>query len=538
MATLTITDEDGSQRTVNLSERDLRIGRAPDNDLVLGDSTKGVSRMHAELRFEGGRYVIIDLNSQNGTWVNGERVQRAEIPPGAEISIGAFRLTIQGAAPPAPPPAETQAARMVASAASPSATIVAPAARAAAPAEPPVKTAKRPVRPAAKGDAPKPGLVAALARLPKPVLFGGFFAIALIIVVLGQIFAPSDSSAPGTRPAASPQAGVAKPEGETNEQIIARHLQEGKALVDKGDYEAAIRDHFDRILLVDPNHAEATDLKAKAQEKLEQERAAAAASQPSADAPPVAATTIPTPGGAAAAAAVPASTVPPPASGAGGAAASSAKASPAAPAAANLAAAKAGGPAAAARASAANTGRGPREPDIPVSRNPGESVQAWRERALAIQGRYASSKAALDRGDFAAAAAGFDSILKEEPAFLDAPELLIRSREGLRGSARDAFEAGNKLDAAGDWVGALQKYEQARAVDPAMSGLDDAVKRVRDKMRVAGTDAFKRARQYDALGRTTDAVKDYEKAAEWLPPDDPNRKVAHDRADQLKPGVK
>lgn len=145
---------------------------------------------------------------------------------------------------------------------------------------------------------------------------------------------------------------------------------------------------------------------------------------------------------------------------------------------------------------------------------------------------------ALARGEFATAAAGFEAILKDEPGYLDAPQLLARAREGQQASARDAFEAGNRLDVAGDWVAALQKYDLARQIDPSLAGLDDAARRARERMRAAGVDAFKRARQYDALGRSTEAIKEYEKAAQWLPSEDLNRRAARDRADQLKAGPK
>jgi ABC-type multidrug transport system ATPase subunit/pSer/pThr/pTyr-binding forkhead associated (FHA) protein len=53
--------------------RALRIGRAEDNDIVLDDLS--VSRHHAELRNTGdGRYAIVDLDSSNGTFLNGARV--------------------------------------------------------------------------------------------------------------------------------------------------------------------------------------------------------------------------------------------------------------------------------------------------------------------------------------------------------------------------------------------------------------------------------------------------------------------------------
>jgi ABC transport system ATP-binding/permease protein len=71
----------------------MRIGRTPENDLVVSDL--GVSRQHAELRkSQSGRYEIIDLGSHNGTFVNGSRVARAELTEDDIISVGhaTFRL--------------------------------------------------------------------------------------------------------------------------------------------------------------------------------------------------------------------------------------------------------------------------------------------------------------------------------------------------------------------------------------------------------------------------------------------------------------
>jgi ABC transport system ATP-binding/permease protein len=72
----------------------MRIGRTPDNDLVLSDDM-GVSKKHAELRKSAsGRYQIIDLGSHNGTFVNGKRVHSVELSESDIISIGhaTFRL--------------------------------------------------------------------------------------------------------------------------------------------------------------------------------------------------------------------------------------------------------------------------------------------------------------------------------------------------------------------------------------------------------------------------------------------------------------
>jgi ABC transport system ATP-binding/permease protein len=76
-----------------LPAKALRIGRVPDNDIVLPDLD--VSRHHAELRKSpAGTYEIVDLGSHNGTYVNGRRVSSAVISEDDIVSIGhsTFRL--------------------------------------------------------------------------------------------------------------------------------------------------------------------------------------------------------------------------------------------------------------------------------------------------------------------------------------------------------------------------------------------------------------------------------------------------------------
>jgi ABC-type multidrug transport system ATPase subunit/pSer/pThr/pTyr-binding forkhead associated (FHA) protein len=76
-----------------LPAKAMRIGRVPDNDLVLSDLD--VSRHHAELRKSpGGTYEIVDLGSHNGTYVNGRRVSSAVLSDEDIVSIGhsTFRL--------------------------------------------------------------------------------------------------------------------------------------------------------------------------------------------------------------------------------------------------------------------------------------------------------------------------------------------------------------------------------------------------------------------------------------------------------------
>ncbi|MBM7172228.1 FHA domain-containing protein [Streptomyces sp. G44] len=70
-----------------LPTRTIRIGRADDNDVVIDDLI--VSRRHAELRvLPDGTYEIVDLGSHNGTYLNGQPVDRAPLAPGDIVGVG------------------------------------------------------------------------------------------------------------------------------------------------------------------------------------------------------------------------------------------------------------------------------------------------------------------------------------------------------------------------------------------------------------------------------------------------------------------
>ena len=70
----------------------LLLGRSPSCQLVFADDT--VSRRHAELHLVDGRWMLRDLGSSNGTWVNGRRVMEAEVAPGDELQLGGTAIRI------------------------------------------------------------------------------------------------------------------------------------------------------------------------------------------------------------------------------------------------------------------------------------------------------------------------------------------------------------------------------------------------------------------------------------------------------------
>src|SRR6188768_4056693 len=77
-----------------LEQGDLRVGRASDNEIALKDPDRTLSRHHAELRREGDRWVYLDLNSANGSWVGERRVTRQELVPGIAVTLGDYQLTL------------------------------------------------------------------------------------------------------------------------------------------------------------------------------------------------------------------------------------------------------------------------------------------------------------------------------------------------------------------------------------------------------------------------------------------------------------
>ncbi len=77
----------GSTRTMTTQ---LVLGRDPDCDVVI--AVRAVSGRHARLAWQGGQLLIEDLGSANGTWVSGERVQRAAVKAGADVRLGEVAL--------------------------------------------------------------------------------------------------------------------------------------------------------------------------------------------------------------------------------------------------------------------------------------------------------------------------------------------------------------------------------------------------------------------------------------------------------------
>ena len=82
----------GTSRVVALAERPMRVGSAPENDLVLTD--RYVSKHHCRLSRRGGVVWVEDLNSLNGTWVDGVRVERGQLAARGRVVVGETALEL------------------------------------------------------------------------------------------------------------------------------------------------------------------------------------------------------------------------------------------------------------------------------------------------------------------------------------------------------------------------------------------------------------------------------------------------------------
>jgi pSer/pThr/pTyr-binding forkhead associated (FHA) protein len=87
MAKVLFIGLDGTERSYRLqTHRPFTVGRDPGNDIVLRDPK--VSRHHAEVVFERGFFVLHDLASANGSFINGKRIRVAPLTHGSQLRLG------------------------------------------------------------------------------------------------------------------------------------------------------------------------------------------------------------------------------------------------------------------------------------------------------------------------------------------------------------------------------------------------------------------------------------------------------------------
>jgi hypothetical protein len=90
-AEMVVLDGSGEAKDrISITRAPVSIGRLSSNDIVLSDPN--VSRRHAELRSDDGRWVLVDLGSTNGTTVNGKLAREHELSDGDRLAFGTSEL--------------------------------------------------------------------------------------------------------------------------------------------------------------------------------------------------------------------------------------------------------------------------------------------------------------------------------------------------------------------------------------------------------------------------------------------------------------
>lgn len=97
MFAVIISEKGGGSERHEFQQNEVTIGRVQGNDIILAKGN--VSKRHTRLVLKDGRFIVVDLKSTNGTYVNGRKVTSPlVVKPGDKIYIGDFTLTVEGTA--------------------------------------------------------------------------------------------------------------------------------------------------------------------------------------------------------------------------------------------------------------------------------------------------------------------------------------------------------------------------------------------------------------------------------------------------------
>ena len=528
MTKLLIYRGDALHGEYELKGQTVRIGRSPQNDIVLEDPSKGVSRQHAELRAEGAYYMLVDLESQNGIWVHGSRVPSVRLDPGVTAALGPFRLTtVEAADAPAAAPGEfvmepTEYSRPEEARHAPEA-VEGPGALLDGHATPPAGVAAAPETPAAghpvvastpqeataKSQAAADGRKTAGA--PRKSLAPILVAAAAVALLIG---------ASGFGAYAWLHKRAARPVWDRDVAV---------ALVNSGKCDEAMREQIGPALNANPNDAEALALKRQCApppaapapppapeappppaektvaQKLDDVEASIAANQCQAALDAVNAVLAEAPDDPRAkdlAAKANACLNPPPAA-------------PAAPA----------GPPPAVKIAPAQGG---------LDVQPGETQREYTRRVAAMRKRYEDAVALVQGQHYSQALRELDAIAAAVPAgYLELAKARADARAGIKDEASRAYASGRQAEQQGDLTAAVQRYQHAHDLDASIDITSD-VARVNDQKLKLGHQACTTGDANFVLGHNLDAAAQYQRVLELLPESDPCYAKAKQRLAQIK----
>jgi pSer/pThr/pTyr-binding forkhead associated (FHA) protein/tetratricopeptide (TPR) repeat protein len=490
-----------------LHERTIRIGRAPQNDLVLEDPGKGVSRHHAEIRFEGGRYTLVDLGSQNGIWVSGARVPSAVLEPGVSAAVGPYRLLIE--APVAVTPiavvapisgidtVPTELTQLSERSAAPLALdSLGPAPKKQEPAQPAVE--KRPA-PVAKESLRKDRIKESAVPTPQPVSLNNRMLIGIAAVLL--VTASAFIAYKMTRKSAPP----------------AWDSSVAQALIASGKCREALDTQINPALQRDPNNQQAVTLRDECNRTSAQVTPIATSSIPATptaddklnEAEPLLQTNL---------------------------AAECQKGLDIINAVAAEDANNQRAKDMAVRANACINPTKTAAPPVATAEKPavavppsqggldliqGETDKAYKSRMAAVRRKYEEAVAVLGTQKYSAAVGMFNELMNEVPSgYLELQQRREEARAGMRAEAKAALEAAQAADAKDNYDAAITGYRNARQLDPNIQ-VEALIQRVTDRKLAAGRKKCTDGLLDFSLGNNPAASAALQEAVRLLPQTDP-----------------
>ena len=90
MLQLQINEKGGQTRQESFDKDEITIGRVQGNDIILPKGN--ISKRHSRIVVKDGKFIIVDLKSTNGTYVNGKKITSHQLRAGDMIKIGASVL--------------------------------------------------------------------------------------------------------------------------------------------------------------------------------------------------------------------------------------------------------------------------------------------------------------------------------------------------------------------------------------------------------------------------------------------------------------
>ena len=251
MPKLVVFRGDTVENEIRLTGATVRIGRDNRNEVVLDDSSKGVSRFHAEVRAEGGRYFVVDLKSRNGVWISGRRIKdKAELSLGLPVTLGSYELTLEDDFDEDGPLLNPHTG---------------------------VYAASVHRRDGHRRSATGAGSMRSPATHTKRQRVLLWSAVAIVVlsigvvawVVIRNINRPMSTVAILDPPPPPPPLAPAQPLPDDPKQAaIEQHLAEAQIQMGSGNYVSALRDHLEPVLDLDPENTVARELSRQAKEEL------------------------------------------------------------------------------------------------------------------------------------------------------------------------------------------------------------------------------------------------------------------------------